>query len=76
MRFRLSMIAESEVQNYEIFRDCVSELLIAKLSPSADTPKRKRLVKGRKNEIKPVSRAAAEDSSDAADLSETIEVGS
>lgn len=70
------MIAADEVQNYETFRDCVSELLISKLSPSAEKPKRKRAVKGRKNEIKPVSRPAQEDSNDAADLSETIEVGS
>ena len=69
------MIAEDEIQNYENFRDCVSELLISKLSPAADRPKRKRMVKGRKNEIKPVSRPATDESGDAADLSETIEVG-
>lgn len=68
------MIPDNETQNYETLRDCLSELLIAKLSPQADKPKRKRAVKGRKNEIKPVSRPVPEDGSDAADLSETIEV--
>lgn len=68
------MLADDEIQNYETFRDCVSELLISKLSPSAEQTKRKRAHKGRKNEIKPVSRPAVDESDEAADLSDTIEV--
>lgn len=66
----------SDAQNYETLRDCVSELLIAKLSPSENKQPRKRVVKGRKNEIKPVVRSTADDddNNDAADLSDTIEV--
>lgn len=70
------MPTEEETHNYEAFRDSVSDLLIAKLSPAAEKPKRKRGVKGRKNEIKPVVRAGQdEDSNDVSDLSDTIEVG-
>lgn len=72
----IHMIAADEVSNFEAFRDCVSDLLIAKLSASAagDKSRRKRTVKGRKNEIKPVSRPAQAEGGDAAELGETIEV--
>ena len=69
------MIPEDEVTNYEIFRDCVSELVISKLSRGADKHKRKRAVKGRKNEIKPVVRPVQEvEQTDAEELGEFIEV--
>lgn len=69
------MIAEDEQANYENFRDCISELVISKLSPSADKAKKKRAVKGRKNEIKPVMRPAEQDESNGAeDLAEFVDV--
>lgn len=68
------MVADNEVENYENFRDCVSELLISRLSISGDKTKKKRAVKGRKNEIKPVSRPLQSEAEDAAELGETIEV--
>lgn len=69
------MIPDDEIANYEAFRDCLSDLVISKLSPSADKAKKKRAVKGRKNEIKPVVRPAEEvAASDAADLGEFIDV--
>ncbi|KAL1303288.1 hypothetical protein AAFC00_006694 [Neodothiora populina] len=68
------MIPDGEALNYETFRDCVSGFFIARLSPSADAPKRRREGKGRKNEIKPAVREAIKDSnSDSAELGETIE---
>lgn len=74
------MISEDEIANYEDFRDCVSELLISRLSGTADK-KKKKATKGRKNEIKPVSKPVSkpeqdQENSDAlvADLGETIEV--
>ncbi|THX02914.1 hypothetical protein D6D18_03898 [Aureobasidium pullulans] len=69
------MISEDEIANYEDFRDCVSELLISRLSGTADK-KKKKATKGRKNEIKPVSKPEQDqENSDAlvADLGETIE---
>ncbi|GAM86411.1 hypothetical protein ANO11243_044250 [Dothideomycetidae sp. 11243] len=55
----------SENGNFDVFRDCLSELVISRLAPS----KERRRVKGRKNEIKAVTRqenqeAAAEDLGD------------
>ena len=70
------MISEDEIANYEDFRDCLSELLISRLSGTADK-KKKKATKGRKNEIKPVSKPEQDqENSDAlvADLGETIEV--
>ena len=69
------MIPDDEVANYEIFRDCTSELVISKLSRGADKSKKKRAVKGRKNEIKPVIRPVEEiEQTDAEELGEFIEV--
>lgn len=48
--------------NYATFRDCFSELVINKLSPSAN--KKQRRVKGRKNEIKPVTRDPEQEAAD------------
>jgi hypothetical protein len=70
------MIPEDEIANYEDFRDCVSELLISRLSGTADK-KKKKATKGRKNEIKPVTKPEqGQEDNDAllADLGETIEV--
>jgi hypothetical protein len=70
------MIPEDEIANYEDFRDCVSELLISRLSGTAEK-KKKKASKGRKNEIKPVSKPEqGQEDNDAlaADLGETIEV--
>ena len=67
------MIAEDEVTNYETFRDCLSDLIISKLSPSAEKPKR--ASKGGKNEIKPVARPAEQvNAEDVAELGEFIDV--
>jgi predicted choloylglycine hydrolase len=74
------MIAQDEMSNYEDFRDCVSELLISRLSGTCSNTatKRKKATKGRKNEIKPVIRGPDEEKTEneslAADLGETIEV--
>ena len=70
------MIPEDEIANYEDFRDCVSELLISRLSGTADK-KKKKASKGRKNEIKPVikpEQGQEDNDALAADLGETIEV--
>ncbi|GAB7337772.1 hypothetical protein MBLNU457_g3042t1 [Dothideomycetes sp. NU457] len=64
------MRSEEETANYEAFRDCLSELVLAKLSNTAE--KRKK-VKGRKNEIKPVTRPAESDDNAAEELGEFID---
>lgn len=66
-----SMIPESETDNFEIFKDCLSTSIIQKLAPSGKRSKSKR-VKGRKNEIKPVVKD--DEGNDAAELGEFIEV--
>lgn len=71
------MIAENEVENFENFKDCLSNTVIQKLAPNRGKPVKK--IKGRKNEIKPVTRVVesnGEDSNDAADLADFIEVSS
>lgn len=69
------MLPDNEIANYENFRDCVSELVISKLSRTAKT-KKKRATKGRKNEIKPVVIAPSKEDTedDAAELGDFIEV--
>lgn len=69
------MISSEEEANYEIFRDCLSTVVIEKLAPASSKPKKR--VKGRKNEIKPVasvSDGADNEETDAADLSDFTEV--
>lgn len=73
------MIAENEVENFENFKDCLSNTVIQKLAPNGGKPVKK--IKGRKNEIKPVTRVQVvesngEDNNDAADLADFIEVSS
>jgi len=66
------MISETDTDNYETFRDCLSELIISKLSHSGE---KKRRVKGRKNEIKPVVKPVEdENASDAEELGDFIDV--
>jgi len=66
------MIPDAETDNFEAFRDCLSELIISKLSNSTE---KKRKTKGRKNEIKRVERPAEQESaSDAEELGEFIDV--
>lgn len=77
------MIPDEETAAYESFRDALSGTVIARLStPRSGAPsKRKRAVKGRKNEIKPVrhdqppQQLQDQDTNDAADLADFIEVG-
>lgn len=72
------MIPPGEQPNYEIFRDCLSDVLIRKLTTRPTKPARRRAAKGRKNAIKPVNAAAAEEeqsASDAEDLGDFIDVG-
>lgn len=70
-----SMIPEDEVPNFEVFKDCLSTSVISRLAP--ESGKKKRTIKGRKNEIKPVASevAARSDDNDAAELADFIEVG-
>jgi hypothetical protein len=68
--------ADSASGNYDILKDCLSTMIIEKLSPTDTRPSKKR-AKGRKNEIKPVERPApteAEVESDVAELGEFTEV--
>ena len=69
------MIRLSEVDNFDIFRDCLSTTIISRLAPESGKAARK--VKGRKNEIKPVRAVAPESengSNDVAELADFIEV--
>lgn len=71
-----SMIAENEAPNFTIFQDCLSTSIIQRLAPDSGKTTKKRPVKGRKNEIKPVLRPQEEiEKNDAAELSDFIEVG-
>lgn len=70
------MIASDEVSNFELFRDCLSTVVIERLAPATTKPKKR--VKGHKNEIKPVVQTTKEQDgeTDAAELSEFTEVRS
>ncbi len=69
------MVQDDEIASFEVFQDSVSTTVIAKLAPS---PKgsRRRVAKGRKNEIKPVVKAQTndDDGDDARELSDFVEV--
>ncbi|TKA42679.1 hypothetical protein B0A54_07522 [Friedmanniomyces endolithicus] len=69
------MIQDAEITSFEAFQDSLSTKVIAKLAPD---PKRsrKRAVKGRKNEIKPVVKTPTNDDNgeDAGELSDFVEV--
>jgi hypothetical protein len=68
------MISSDEVSNFELFRDCLSTVVIERLAPA--TNKQRKRVKGRKNEIKPVVQTTNEQDGEAnaAELSEFTEV--
>ena len=68
------MIPSDEESNFELFRDCLSTVVIERLAPATTKPKKR--VKGRKNEIKPVIQATngQNGEADAAELSEFTEV--
>nr|POE98271.1 uncharacterized protein yisb [Quercus suber] len=71
------MIPASESANFKIFRDSLSTLVIGRLAPSSSSQgaTKKRAVKGRKNEIKPVVRTQEETGEEqGAELSEFVEV--
>ncbi|KAK6443579.1 hypothetical protein LTR95_000406, partial [Oleoguttula sp. CCFEE 5521] len=63
------MIIETERDNFEVFRDCLSTPLIDRLAPR---PAVRRRVKGRKNEVKPIVQVTGDDTS-AAEMSDFIE---
>jgi len=63
---------DNGLENLLVFQDCLSTSLIERLAPSS-ARNAKRRVKRRRNEIKPVS-LPVEPESDAADLSDFIEV--
>ncbi|KAF7191555.1 hypothetical protein HII31_07057 [Pseudocercospora fuligena] len=68
------MISSSEVDNFDIFKDCLSTTIVSRLAPESGKASKK--VKGRKNEIKPVRAVAPEienGDNDAAELAEFIE---
>nr|POF15041.1 uncharacterized protein yisb [Quercus suber] len=73
------MILSSESPNFEIFRDSLSTLVLERLAPSSSSARgkngatRKRGIKGRKNEIKPVVRSDEDQEEDGAELSEFVE---
>lgn len=70
-------IATDSSGNYDILKDCLSTMIIEKLSPTDTRPSKKRNSKGRKNAIKPVERPApteAEMESDVAELGDFTEV--
>lgn len=66
------MIPENEQSNFEIFRDCLSNVVIERLAPETAKPKKR--VKGRKNEIKPVVQIGDSEETDANELSDFTEV--
>lgn len=70
------MIAENGSATFETFQDSLSTTVIARLSPRAGKGSRKKAIKGRKNEIKPVAYvdSGRSDDGDAAELGEFIEV--
>ncbi|EME39994.1 hypothetical protein DOTSEDRAFT_158617 [Dothistroma septosporum NZE10] len=68
------MIAEYEVSNFESFQDCLSTSIIQRLAPDSGETAKKRQIKGRKNEIKPVAKVKQDvENNDAAELSEFVE---
>ncbi|KAI6889810.1 hypothetical protein KC318_g14825 [Hortaea werneckii] len=67
------MIPENETSSFDIFADCLSTIVIARLAPD---PGKKRKVKGRRNEIKPaaaVNQPGSDELGDAGELSEFVQ---
>ncbi|KAK4552755.1 hypothetical protein LTR86_010089 [Recurvomyces mirabilis] len=72
------MIADSEAGSFEAFQDSLSTTVIARLSPKTGKGGRKKAIKGRKNEIKPVIKVSSDaadgsNEGDASELGEFIE---
>lgn len=67
------MIATDELDNFEVFRDCLSTSVIARLVPASTKSSKKRASRGRKNEVKPVAKCEDERENDVTELSEFIE---
>ena len=70
-------VATDSSGNYDILKDCLSTMIIEKLSPTGTRPSKKRNTKGRKNAIKPVEKPTpteAEVESDVAELGDFTEV--
>lgn len=71
-RLCLDRLAFYMTSNYEAFRECFSNVLIAKLCDTGE--KRKKAVKGRKNEIKPVRHEQPlDEGNDVSELADTID---
>lgn len=73
------MLSGDAVANLEAFQDSLSTTVIARLAPAPAKGSKRRAVKGRKKEIKPVSQVAAgasaeAEQSGAGDLSDFIQV--
>ncbi|CAK4001378.1 Hypothetical predicted protein [Lecanosticta acicola] len=68
------MVPEHERSNFETFQDCLSTSVIQKLAPSSGKKTKKRSIKGRKNEIKPVVKVDDENGlDDATELADFVE---
>jgi len=68
------MVSENDTTNLNVFRDCLSTTIIERLSPQSGKRTKKRVSKGRKNEIKPVVRTEEADINDASELGDFVEV--
>lgn len=72
----MPVLSDDEANNLDVFKDSVSAVVIEKLAPT-NAQSKKRSVRGRKNEIKPVARttsAVDTATNDAAELGEFAEV--
>lgn len=68
------MTIEEDEGNQDVFRECLSSVLITSLTQPSKASKGKRATKGRKNAIKPVDKPSDAAANDAEELSEFIEV--
>lgn len=66
------MAEQAEIENLSVFQDCLSTTLIQRLAPSTSKGSKKR-IKGRKNEIKPVTTQTGPED-EASELADFIEV--
>ncbi|KAK4990687.1 hypothetical protein LTR50_002387 [Elasticomyces elasticus] len=68
------MIQNEEQENFGIFRECLSGLLVSRLAASPDKTSRRKAVKGRKNNIKPVVELREQqEANDAAELADFMD---
>ena len=71
------MVASEGFENFDLFRDCLSTAVIARLCPAASKSPKKRKVKGRKNDGNILGRASFDDDGQNAeidDLSDFVQV--